>query len=64
MLLDYSRIHTEGKISIEHITYFWSKYFSKGSVGMTFSPEFSNNPVNPHMQRNQTTEVHKSNYMS
>lgn len=29
MLLDYSRLHTEGKISIEHITYFWSNIFLK-----------------------------------
>lgn len=31
-------IHTVGKISIEHLTNFLSKYISNGSIAMKFSP--------------------------
>ncbi len=45
--------HKVGKISIEHITIFLSKYISKGAVGMTFSSDVSNNPSNPYIQIKQ-----------
>lgn len=48
-----------GKISIEHVTYFSSKYISKDAVDMEFSPDVDNNQFNPHMQINQTIDVHK-----
>ncbi len=44
---------TAGKISIEHITIFLSKYISKGAVDLKFSPDVSNNPSNPYIQRKQ-----------
>ncbi len=39
--------HTAGKISIEHVTIFPSKYISKGAVDMEFSPDVGNNQSNP-----------------
>ncbi len=33
----HTHTHTAGKISIEHITVFLSKYISKGAVDITFS---------------------------
>ena len=47
------RNHTTGKISIEHVTIFLSKYISKGAIDMIFSPDSGNNPGNPYIQRNQ-----------
>ncbi len=43
-----------GKISIEHVTIFLSKYISKGAVNLTFSPD-----VNPRYPRTHepTTQV-------
>ncbi len=40
-------IYTVGKISIEHVTIFLSKYISKGAVDLKFSPNAGNNPSNP-----------------
>ncbi len=37
-------INTAGKISIEHVTIFLSKYISKGAVDMKFSTNVSNKP--------------------
>ena len=44
-------IYTAGKISMEHVTIFLSKYISKGAIDTTFSPDVGNNPRNPHIQR-------------
>ncbi len=44
---------TAGKISIEHVTIFLSKYISKGAVDMKFSPDVGNNPSNSYIQRKQ-----------
>ncbi len=44
---------TAGKISIEHITIFLSKYVSKGAVDLKFSPDVGNNPRNPYIQIKQ-----------
>ncbi len=43
----YIYTHTAGKISIEHITIFLSKYISNGAVDLKFSPDVDNNPSNP-----------------
>lgn len=52
--------HCCSPISFECITSFISKYISKGAINIKFSPELvGNNPSNPRMQRNQTTDVHK-----
>ncbi len=45
--------NTAGKISIESVTIFLSKYISKGAVDMKCSPDVSNNPSNPYIQRKQ-----------
>ncbi len=45
-------IYTAGKISIEHVTIFLSKYICKGAVDMN-SPDVGNNPSNPYIQRKQ-----------
>ncbi len=47
------RSYTAGKISIEHITIFPSKYISKGAVDMKFSPDVSNNQSNEYIQIKQ-----------
>ncbi len=36
--------YTAGKISIEHVTIFLSKYISKGAGDMKFSPNVDSNP--------------------
>ncbi len=51
--------HTAGKISIEHVTIFLSKYISKGAVDMKFSPDVRNNPSNPYIQRKQNKYFQK-----
>ena len=33
------KTYTVGKVSIEHVTIFLSKYISKGAIDMTFSPD-------------------------
>ena len=38
---------TAGKISIEHVIIFLSKYISKGAIDMKFSPDVGNNPSKP-----------------
>ncbi len=48
-----SHIYTAGKISIEHVTIFLSKYISKGAVDMKLSPDVGNNPSNPYIQKKQ-----------
>jgi len=40
----YIYIYTVGKISIEHVTIFLSKYISKGAVDLTFSPDVNPQP--------------------
>ncbi len=55
--------HTVGKISIEHITIFPSKCISKCAVDMTFSPDVSNNPSNPYIQRKQNKYVQKLSHV-
>ncbi len=45
--------HTAGKISIEHVTIFLSKYISKGAVDLKFSPDVGNNPSNLYIQTKQ-----------
>ncbi len=52
------KIYTLGKISIEHITIFLSRYISKGAADMTFSPDVGNNPSNPYIQ-NKTKQINK-----
>ncbi len=42
-----------GKISIEHIIIFLSKYISKGAVDLKILPDAGNNPSNPYVQRKQ-----------
>ncbi len=44
-----------GKISIECITIFLSKYISKGAVDMKFSPDDDDNPNNPYIQIKQNS---------
>ncbi len=44
---------TAGKINIEHVTIFLSKYISKGAADLEFSPDVGNNPSNPYIQRKQ-----------
>ncbi len=46
-------IYTAGKISIQHVTIFLSKYFSKGAVDLKFSPDVGNNPNNTYIQRKE-----------
>ncbi len=52
------KIYTLGKISIEHVTIFLSRYISKGAADMTFSPDVGNNPSNPYIQ-NKTKQINK-----
>ncbi len=47
------RTHTVGKISIEYVTIFLSKYISKGAADMKFSTDVGNNPSNPYIQTKQ-----------
>ncbi len=54
--------NTAGKISIESVTIFLSKYISKGAVDMKCSPDVSNNPSNPYIQRKQNKYVQKLSY--
>ncbi len=49
----HTYIHTAGKISIEDVNIFLSKYISKGVVDMTFSPDVGSNPSIPYIQRKQ-----------
>ncbi len=44
-------LYSAGKISIEHVTIFLSKYFSKGVVDMKFSPDVGNNPSNSYKEK-------------
>ncbi len=46
-----------GKICIEHVTIFLSKYISKGAVDLKFSPDDGNNPSNAYIQRKQNKYV-------
>ncbi len=46
-----------GKISIEYVTIFRSKYISKGAVDMKCSPDVSNNPSNPYIQINNQKQI-------
>ncbi len=48
-------IYTAGKISIEHVTIFLSKYISKGAVDVNISPDVGNNPSNPYKE-NETNK--------
>lgn len=50
-------LYTVGKISIERIINCLIKYISKGAIEIKFSADVSNDSSNPHMQRNQTTEL-------
>ena len=50
---------TVGKISIEHLSTFHNKHFSKGTIDMKLTPNVGNDPWNPHMQKNQIIDVHK-----
>ena len=50
-------IHTAGKIRIEHVTIFLSKYILKGSIDMTFSPDVGNNPGNPKKPKQINSEI-------
>ncbi len=52
-----------GKISIEHITIFLSKYIFKGAVDLKFSPDVDNNPSYPYIQRKQNKQVQKLSYV-
>ncbi len=51
--------YTAGKISIEHITIFLSKYISKGAVDMKLSPDACNNLSNPYTQTKQNKYIHQ-----
>ncbi len=46
-------VYIAGKISIEHVTIFLSKYISKGAVDLKFSPDVGTNPSKPHIQTKQ-----------
>ncbi len=50
-------LSTAGKIIIEHVTIFLSKYIYKGEVDITFSPDVSNNPSNPHKTKHTSSEI-------
>lgn len=39
-------------------SFFFSKYIFNGAIDGKFSPDVSDNPGNPHMQRNQNKQVH------
>ena len=54
----HTHTHTAGKISIEHVTIFLSKYISKGAIDMKFSPS------NPYIQRNKNKHIQKLSYVS
>lgn len=54
---------TAGKISIEHVTIFRSKYISKDAIDMKFSPDVGNSPSNLYLQRNQNKQVQKLSYV-
>ena len=45
--------YTAGKLSIEHVTIFLSKYISKDAIDMIFSPDVGNNRSNPYIKRNK-----------
>ncbi len=49
----FSYAYTVGKIIIEHVSIFLSKYIYKGAVDLKFSPDVGNNPSNPYVQRFQ-----------
>ncbi len=46
-----------GKINIEYVTIFPSKYISKGAVDMKCSPDVSDNPSNPYIQINNQKQI-------
>ncbi len=56
------KAHSAGKISIERVIIFLSKYISKDAVDMTFSPDVDN-PSNPYIQIKQNKYVHKLSYV-
>lgn len=43
-----------GKANIKHMN-FDSKFISKGTIDLTFSPGVGNNPSNPYVERNHKT---------
>lgn len=47
-----------GKMSMEYVTSFLSKYICKADIDAKRSP-YVNNTRNPHMQRNQTIDIRK-----
>ncbi len=59
----YIYIYTAGKISIEHITIFLSKYISKGAVDMKCSADVGNLQTQTYMQRKQNKYVQKLSYV-
>ncbi len=56
-------IHKAGKIGIERLNFFLSKYISKGAVDLKFSPDVGNNPSNPYIQikQNKSSEINLCN---
>lgn len=54
---------TVGEIIIERVTNLLTKYISKGTIEVKFSPDVGNNPSNSYMQRNETIGVLKLSYM-
>ncbi len=50
LLTHNTSTYTAGKISIEHVTIFLSKYISKGAVDITFSPDFGNIPTHTYKE--------------
>lgn len=56
---------TAGKIRIDSINSFLSKYISKGAIDMkpSMKPDGGNNSCNPHVQKNQNIDVHKISYV-
>lgn len=48
----FSKGYTADKISINHVTIFLSKHFSKCAIYMIFSPDVGNQS-NPYIQRNK-----------
>lgn len=45
-------MYSAGKISIEHVNIFLSKFISNWAVGMKCSPDVGGNPSNPHIEKN------------
>ncbi len=52
--------YNAGKISIEYVTIFLSKYISKDAVDLKFLSDVNYNPSNPYIQRKQNKLCNKN----